>query len=52
MSCSSKTRKLEHLKAEIAAVAAALERHSQRPYDHLVTPTLEQLETRWKVVCG
>src|SRR5712671_5971422 len=46
------TRKLEHLRAGIAAVAAALERHSQRPYDHLFTPTLEQLETRWKVVAG
>ena len=46
------TRKLEHLHAEIAAVATALERHSQRPYDPLFTPTLEQLETRWKVVAG
>lgn len=46
------TRKLEHLHAEIAAVAAALERHSQRPYDPLFTPALEQLETRWKVVAG
>jgi hypothetical protein len=46
------TRKLEHLQAEIAAVAGALERHSQRPYDPLFTPTLEQLETRWKVVAA
>ncbi|MFL6600110.1 MAG: DUF349 domain-containing protein [Steroidobacteraceae bacterium] len=45
-------RKLEHLQAEIAAVATALERHSLRPFDPLFTPTLEQLEARWKVVAG
>jgi hypothetical protein len=43
-------RKLEQLQGEINAVTAALERHSQRPYDPLFTPTLEQLENRWKVV--
>jgi hypothetical protein len=45
-------RKLEQLQAEIGAVTAALERHSQRPYDPLFTPTLEQLEHRWKVVAA
>src|ERR1700736_734768 len=45
-------RKLEHLQAEIGAVTAALERHSQRPFDPLFTPTLEQLESRWKGVAA
>jgi hypothetical protein len=45
-------RKLEQLQAEIGAVAAALERHSHRPYDPLFTPTLEQLENRWKGVAA
>jgi hypothetical protein len=43
-------RLLEQLQAEVSAVAAALERHSQRSYDPLFTPTLEQLESRWKGV--
>jgi hypothetical protein len=43
-------RKLEQLQAEITAVATAIERHSQRAYDALFTPTLEQLENRWKGV--
>jgi len=42
------TRKSEQLHAEIHAACAALERHSHRHYDALFTPTLEQLETRWK----
>jgi hypothetical protein len=45
-------RKLEQLRAEIGAVTAAIERHSQRAYDPLFTPTLEQLENRWKVVAA
>jgi hypothetical protein len=45
-------RKLEQLQAEISAVSAALERHSQRTFDPLFTPTLEQLENRWKVVAA
>jgi hypothetical protein len=45
-------RKLEHLHAEIGAASAALERHSQRTYDPLFTPTLEQLENRWKGVAA
>src|ERR1700716_679450 len=45
-------RKLEQLQAEIGAVAAALERHSHRPYDPLFTPTLEQLENRWKALAA
>jgi hypothetical protein len=45
-------RKLEQLHAEIGVVTAAVERHSQRPYDPLFTPTLEQLESRWKLVAA
>src|SRR3984893_14286361 len=45
-------RKLEQLQAEIGAVSAALERHSQRTFDPLFTPTLEQLQNRWKVVAA
>jgi hypothetical protein len=43
-------RELQHLQEEVNTVAAALERHSHRPYDALFTPTLEQLESRWKAV--
>jgi hypothetical protein len=45
-------RKLEQLQGEIGAVSAALERHSQRTYDPLFTPTLEQLENRWKGIAA
>ena len=45
-------RKLEQLHAEIGAVGAAIERHSQRTFDPLFTATLEQLETRWKGVAA
>jgi hypothetical protein len=45
-------REIEHLRAEASAAAAALEKHSQRHYDPLFTPTLEQLEIRWKAVAG
>src|SRR5882724_3736254 len=45
-------RKLEQLRAEIQAAQAALERHSLRSYDPLFTPTLEQLEIRWKAVAA
>jgi hypothetical protein len=43
-------RKEEQLHAEIGGVLAALERHSQRSYDPLYAPTLDQLESRWKAV--
>lgn len=43
-------REVEHLHAEVAAAAAAIEKHSHRPYDPVFTPTLEQLESRWKAV--
>lgn len=43
-------REVEHLQAEVAATAAALEKHSHRPFDPLFTPTLEQLEGRWAAV--
>ncbi|MBV8805538.1 MAG: DUF349 domain-containing protein [Sinobacteraceae bacterium] len=46
------TRKLEQLRGEINAATAALERHSQRPYDALYAPTLDQLENRWKAVAS
>lgn len=45
-------REAEQLHAEITAASAALERHSHRPYDPLFTPTLEQLELRWKQVAA
>jgi Domain of Unknown Function (DUF349) len=45
-------RHREQLHAEINAVALALERHSQRHYDPLFMPTLEQLENRWKAVAA
>ena len=45
-------REVEQLHAEIGAVAAAIERHSRRPYDALFTPTLDQLEHRWQVVAA
>jgi hypothetical protein len=44
------TRRIEQLRAETDAAAAAVERHSRRPYDALYAPTLDQLEARWKVV--
>jgi hypothetical protein len=48
----TQVRKLEQLQAEISAVSAAIERHSQRPYDPLFAPTLEQLENRWKALAA
>jgi hypothetical protein len=48
----ARSRQLEQLNAEITAVAAALERHSQRAYDPLFTPTLEQLQGRWNAVAA
>jgi hypothetical protein len=45
-------RQLEQLRAEIGAVSAAIERHSQRAYDPLFTPTLERLEVRWNAVAA
>ena len=43
-------REVQHLQEEVAAVSAAIERHSHRHYDPLFTPTLEQLESRWQAV--
>lgn len=43
-------RQLEQLQAEINTASSSIERHSQRPYDSLFTPTLEALEARWKTV--
>src|SRR6516162_4907722 len=43
---------LAHLRAEISAVSAAIERHSHRPYDPSFTPTLERLEVRWNAVAA
>ena len=45
-------REVEHLHAEVNAVSAAMERHSHRHFDPLFTPTLEQLELRWKAVAA
>jgi len=46
------TRKNEQLQEEINTAAAAVERHSHRPYDALFGPTLDQLEIRWKAVAA
>lgn len=43
-------RQQEQLQAEIDAVAQALERLSQRPYDTLSSQKLEHWESRWKLV--
>ncbi len=48
----AQVRQAERLQAEINAVWTALERHSQRPYDPLFTPTLEQLQNRWDAVAA
>jgi len=48
----AQAHKIEQLRAEISAVSIAIERHSQRPYDPLFTPTLEQLQNRWKAVAA
>lgn len=45
-------RQQDQLQAEISTVAAALERHSRRPYDALYGPTLEQLGNRWRTVAS
>src|SRR5262249_47295610 len=46
------TRKNEQLQEEINTAGAAVERHSHRPYDALLAPTLDQLEIRWKAVAA
>lgn len=45
-------RKLEQLQADIAEASAALERHSQRPYDGLYGPRLDEFESRWNAVAA
>jgi hypothetical protein len=45
-------RKAQALQADINAVLASLERHSYRHHDPLYSPTLDQLEGRWKAVAG
>ncbi|MDB5969047.1 MAG: hypothetical protein JWQ90_1497 [Hydrocarboniphaga sp.] len=45
-------RKLDQLQAEINAASAALERHSQRPYDALYSARLDQFENRWTAVAA
>lgn len=45
-------RKQEEVRVEIGAVAEVLERHSQRPFDELYGPRLEQFENRWAVVAA
>lgn len=47
-----KRRKLEQLQADINTASAALERHSQRPYDASYAPLLTQLETAWEAVAA
>ncbi len=48
----AQAREVEQLRAEIAAAAAAIERHSHRPYDPVFTPTLEQLQLRWNALAA
>ncbi|MGH8323805.1 MAG: hypothetical protein ACRETD_08425, partial [Steroidobacteraceae bacterium] len=48
----AQARKLAQLQAAVGAAAAALERHSHRPYDQLFGPTLEQLGNRWQEVAA
>ena len=48
----AQARQQEQLQAELNATSVALERHSQRRYDALYAPTLEQLQNRWKVVAS
>ena len=43
-------RQREQVQAEINAVAEALERLSQRPYDSLSSPKLHRLDSRWQAV--
>ena len=45
-------RKQAQLQEEINGAAAALERHSHRPYDALFGPTLDQMEIRWQAVAA
>ncbi len=45
-------RQLEQVQAAIRDTAAALERHSQRPYDALYSPRLEQYEISWNEVAA
>jgi len=47
---AEQSRRLEQLRAEIDAASTALERHSQRAYDALYGPRLEQYESRWVAV--
>ncbi|MGH8538914.1 MAG: DUF349 domain-containing protein [Stenotrophobium sp.] len=46
------TRKFEQLQAEINAASGDLERHSQRAYDTLYSPRLDQFERRWEAVAA
>ncbi|MGQ0620624.1 MAG: DUF349 domain-containing protein [Panacagrimonas sp.] len=46
------TRKLDQLRFEIHAASADLERHSQRPYDAVYSPMLDQFESRWEAVAA
>jgi hypothetical protein len=44
---NAEDRKAEEIRNEIAAVCAALERHSHRTYDSLYSSGFEHLKTRW-----
>ena len=45
-------RGLEQLRAEIAAAAEELERHSRRAFDGSFSPRLDQFEKRWNAVAA
>ncbi|MDP9008582.1 MAG: DUF349 domain-containing protein [Pseudomonadota bacterium] len=44
---NAEDRKAEEIRNEIAALCAALERHSHRTYDSQYTPAFEHHKTRW-----
>ncbi|MBS0420853.1 MAG: DUF349 domain-containing protein [Proteobacteria bacterium] len=46
----AEARQQGQVQEELNTAAAAVERHSHRPYDALFGPTLDQLEIRWKGV--
>ena len=48
----AREREAEQLQAEIASIAAAIEKHSHRPFDPLFTAHLQQLEERWSSVAA
>src|SRR4051812_15675419 len=46
------TRSLQHTQAEVQTAAAAIARHSERPYDAMYAATLAQLDARWQTLAA